>query len=351
MCSAAASNALADSISISVHPDPALATANVHITASGTAGGANPWVYVNWRPADSAGCAPGPDPGNPNDSIAIASQVASGAYSVSADMAFPPGRMLLCGWVVDNSETPSPVLASTSEILPVRTPEASLSLHVPARVTLGRRFVTRVSYQLQAGVGALLFVDLRPASGRACASTVGTEPATAARVIDGEPIGGQGTAEAAGHLAAYGTYRLCAWIESSFQDTQAIAGPVSARVVVAPAAGGTHFRGTTSQKLPISFMLNRHQLNAMNWTARYTCVGPQPTITTVQPTDLLPLHVGKNGIFIARFASGSDHGTISGRIRGHTATGKITESYALVSGNVCRIPTLTFMATSPRPKR
>jgi hypothetical protein len=165
-------------------------------------------------------------------------QVGPGSFKISRQTAeesgytFPPGRLLLCGWLFANDY--SAVFARTALTVDVAPIRVSLRLNVPSHVRVNEHFYVRVTWRAEVGVHAMLVVDVRPLSGPRCAATRAREPRDAYTLINYDRVGpaSSGSDQEGLRVLRRSSQRVCAWIQATRFDTRALAGPVTATVTV-----------------------------------------------------------------------------------------------------------------------
>ena len=186
---------------------------------------------------------------------------------------------------------------------------------------------------------------MKPADAGGCAPTRAQEPQNAQDVLTPGPLS-IGTSFV-GHFGKYGANRLCAWLSRLGADAgTTLAGPVSATMLVAPTTGGRPFHGRTSQRPAIGFKVVDHKLYAAAFRLQFTCAGSSPSSRPVKPGSLSLVKLDSLGRFVVAFSGGTAHGTLTGRVRGSSASGTLSEVYTDSSGDRCASGRVAWRASA-----
>jgi hypothetical protein len=351
-----------DSLALAVSPatvtDGASATVSIH----GVADVDSPEVFVTEKPASPGGCSfyPAADHGAPVPDFDPALE-SFGSFSGSALEypgtgvggqldALPPGRYVLCGWLIDADGSSSvPLARAAPAYVTLLAPTGTLAYSVPELVSAGRRFAVTANISSSAS-DVSLYLDLKrpPANGSLCAASPALEPRGAKFVIDG---GRAARITTHAHLDRGGVYVACAWL---VWPHGTIDGPFPGRlIVVARRQHPVEYLGITSQRLkrrqlqsnyPISFSTIDGQIVNLSYFARYTCTKPgsrptHPIYSTTFPAFAISSHHG----FLEPFDQGTDRASIGGRLTSKRARGSFSESYTS-GGYTCSSGSVTFTA-------
>lgn len=345
----AASPALGDTLSLSANSAEGTDSVPVRLTLSGQTTAAQPVATVYWQHVPGQGCPAEPYAADFSTFVMIDGEPTSpGSYSVVLlGGTFPAGSVLLCAYLGDISrdeESPSgnpPITAHAQLSLTVKPLHVHLAIHVPTRVDLEESFTGNVGIEgLPNEAQTALWVDVKPADSGGCAPTRAQEPANAQNILSPGDTG----ASFNGRFGTYGTNRLCAWLVRLGPDAgTTLAGPVSATIVVAPTTGGKPFNGRTSQRLRIGFKVIDHKLYAAAFRIRFRCT--QAPTHPVKTGTLSLIKLDGAGRFIVDFTGGTAHGTFTGRVRGRSASGTLSEAYSEPSGERCESGPIKWRAS------
>jgi hypothetical protein len=349
-----------DKLQLSVAPSSLIDGLSAKLSIKGVADVQNPVVFVTRKPASGGACAanPGADRGNPLSqfkpvrvhlgSFSNSTTAYLGAGATGRPDEEPPGRYLLCGWLMDGRTSSTVPLAGPSQAFVTLTaPTGTLSVVFADLLTAGRRFAITTGFTSNA-IDASLFVDMKrlPAHGPACAASHAGEPRGAMLVVNADQ---RHSDRSAATISRGGVYVACAWLEWVHGT---IDGPFSALFVVAqrgqrPAS----YYGETSQHLParavafaepVAFDVIDGQIVDLTYWTRYTCTRPgKPTTHPVYSTTFPVFPIGPGGRFSDTYAQGSDQSQVSGRLAGGRATGSFSESYPS-DGYQCRSGAVRF---------
>jgi hypothetical protein len=332
------------------------------LSVRGVADVTDPVVFVTRKPDTGSGCAayPSADSGTPLThwgpadahfaSFTIATSEFLGEGRGGTPDSEPPGRYLLCAWLLDGRGSErSPLAGPAATIVNLTQPTGTLEVTFPELLSVGRRFAVQASFQSNAS-DARLYVDLKPARSRGaeCAASQSLEPARAKLIVPGDR---RSTDTTYVEVTRPGVYVACAWLEWVHGT---IDGPFYARFVVAGAGqSAVGYVGETSQSLSsrersdnpaIKLQTIDDQVVNLVYWARYTCTR-RGKVTThpVYPTAFPAFAVSRGGTFTFTFAQGLDVAVITGRLTATGAAGSFAESYPS-HGYICRSGAVTFTA-------
>jgi hypothetical protein len=211
----ASRTALADSMSLSISPEPVEQLTSQITWASSSEGGVFAIVAVN-NPGVQCAATPAGDSGQLVTPTHFLEPGNTGAASGAANYTPPStGEYLMCGWLT----TPAgllemeggPVTAATSVSIKVRAPHISLSLSFPRPVVAGRTFTLDLTSTTE--VKREVIVEGFPYTRRGC--PIDYEAGAAAHLIDTEVTGGPWLTRAnLPPLRGGAGYIFCAWADS-----------------------------------------------------------------------------------------------------------------------------------------
>jgi hypothetical protein len=264
----------------------------------------------------------------------------------------PPGRYLLCAWLMASSQSNAkplakPASATVALIAPTGTLDFS-PLH--ELVGIGQRLGIQTTFTTSA-TDLTLAVDVKPlpAHGPVCAPTRAGDTGVVQVVVARKPAVRSTTMI---RLARAGVYVACARLEWPHGTVD---GPFVARVVVAARhQRAAAYLGATDQRLPrsktqssypIEFATIDGQLVNLYYYARFTCKRDgKPTTHPIYSTSFPVFGIGVGGRFADSFTFGNDHASITGRLRGGRASGSFSETYTTKDGYSCRSGSVAFNA-------
>jgi hypothetical protein len=225
-CMVWASSAFADSAQLTITdtaglPDPVAHVARV-FTVSGTAA-VNEILFLKFRPAGGASCAPTPDSDSAGSSYplnALTGRAVDGSFTFTVAATWDTvGSTQFCLWLAPNSDT---VTTPITQVVTFRSPTGTISATInPVVARPGRDAQILVTGASEAP--ELVFAKVRPAGGAPCAPTADSD--TGQYVITGKSVNGAFGLPATTSQSTPGQYVLCLWLASTSSDAAPIAGP------------------------------------------------------------------------------------------------------------------------------
>jgi hypothetical protein len=232
-----ASSARADSATLSVlrtdgQPDPAARVPRV-FALSGVAS-VPETVYVKFRPAGGAPCAPNAssDSGSTFNTYPegfYGDDHVNGAFRVQLVDTWPTaGEVLFCIWLsTGDSQT---ITTPFSQLVTFRGPIGAISASVsPGTVRPRKNAIVTVSGSTE--TPTYVFAKVRPAGGAPCAPTASSD--TGSYIISSSSVNGSFSLQATISEETPGTYLVCAWLADTSDDATPVAGPQSTTFGVA----------------------------------------------------------------------------------------------------------------------
>jgi hypothetical protein len=205
-------------LSLATGPDP-VESITTQILASGSSASKDAGLSVTLKPTGGAGCGANfsADLGAGGDAV-LNQAVAEGPFSKSVNRTFETaGSYLACGWLNNEAELESPVVARSSLTFTVRPPHLSLSISAPMTVRPAQTF--QVVTTAQAEVTRTVEEYVLPNTGRGCPANAGAAAGTpgAMRVnwhSYGWSVNGGPFSESVNEtLQSAGQYLVCAYVE------------------------------------------------------------------------------------------------------------------------------------------
>src|ERR1035441_589930 len=227
-------------LSTGTEPTESIAT---QLQASGTTTNSQTSLGVTVKPTGGPGCAANfsADESAGGRIVFDGSDVEEGAFSKSVNETFSAaGSYLLCGWLNDNSQVGSPIVATASLTFTVRRPHLALSISAPPTVQPGQTF--QLLTTAQAEVARTVSEYVLPETGRGCPANAEAAYTTsgvtavfwAAHGSAWNVIGGPFTESVNEVLRSPGHYLVCAYIQYPTSQSPPEITASAAVVAVAP---------------------------------------------------------------------------------------------------------------------
>jgi hypothetical protein len=243
-----ASAAIADTITVSANDSSPVEGRAMNFTASGQTAAVAPEAVSYAFGAGSTCPAAPPSVTGASGGIELQDNpVVAGNFQVQQNQTLPvvlaAGAYTICGWLLDDSQSPPAVLATSFSALAVRQLTPTVRVSAPKLVVAGQPFSVRIDVGIDEGVPMDLDVaEVRSATCPLSASdTLGQE-----QVLETHSPSGTVSFTVQGNAAINGRYLICAWLLPNWSGApnRIWTGPVHATVIAAPVKG---FRGPTSQ--------------------------------------------------------------------------------------------------------
>jgi hypothetical protein len=206
-------------VAISVSPDPAESiTAQLGLTGDDSS--PQNALLLRVKPAGGEACGANYEADKGQTVVGGSEGSGTGPHSVSRNWTFEAsGSYLLCAWLVDNSQSGAPTVASASMTIAVRPPHIALSITVPATVQPAQLF--QISTTAQSETSRQTFQYLVPNTGRGCPANASAAGSTSGEMqtdwpkqgSDWQVNGGPFTETLTESLASTGTYLVCAYVQ------------------------------------------------------------------------------------------------------------------------------------------
>jgi len=176
------------------------------------------WVYVKYRPAGGAPCAP--TASSDSGYYLFSGRHVNGTFKLQEVYTWSnPGDYLFCIWLSsDDSDTITTPIAQT---ISFRGPNGTISATVdPASPGPQQRTVVTIAGSTETPAAA--FAKIRTAGGAGCAPTASSD--SGSYLLAGTAVNGA-FAFAVETRQAAGTYLVCLWLAEDSDDASPIAGP------------------------------------------------------------------------------------------------------------------------------
>lgn len=189
-------------------------------------------VYVKFRPAGGAACAPSFSSDSGDDSVLFPSGLSvNGDFSESRTGTWrTAGAFQFCIWLADSS---SQAVTPISQVITFRAPAATVSATVtPIDAPPDTVLTATVTGTTEAP--RRLYAKIRPAGGAPCAGSFSTD--TGDELIGFRNVDGAFTETTTFSRSTAGDYLMCLWVAQSSDDAKPVAGPqaIPFRVVAPP---------------------------------------------------------------------------------------------------------------------
>jgi hypothetical protein len=210
---ASIASAASPSVEVTVAPDPVESIAT-QLGASGSGASTNNHLDVTVKPSGGTGCAANPS-ADSGEFVIEGEFEGEGLYSHSVNWTFPlSGSYLVCAWLLDETVSPSVVVAQNSARVSVRPPHLSLSIAAPPIVTAGLTF--QLTTVAQAETEREVREYITPNTGDGCPANAAAA-AVASRALEvfdpWQVVGGPLTNTQNEELSTAGAYLVCAYFE------------------------------------------------------------------------------------------------------------------------------------------
>jgi hypothetical protein len=291
---AGASPALADSASLSFTDaagvsDPVVGVGRTLTLSVNSA--VSTHVYVRYRPAGGAPCAPSASSDSGSGGFegfsgdTFNGTTVNGTVKLAKTGTWPtPGTFQFCIWLAASESTPAtPFMQNVT----FRRPVGAISATV-APITPQVNELATVTIVGSSEAPKHVYATIRPAGGAPCATSWNADSGRS--LVNGRDVNGAFSVQATTSQATPGAYLICLWLADSESDGAPVAGPQPATfTVIAPCIVPAAPRFTALAPFLTALSAAHCTSGAMNYTASRTF--PRGTIIKTTPiagTSLAP---------------------------------------------------------------